>query len=250
MPKLYTGAEIVFKCLEEQKVEHIFGYPGGAVLPIYDELKNHSSIKHILVRHEQGAGHAAEGYARSSGKPGVVLVTSGPGATNVVTALTDAYMDSVPLVCISGQVPTHLIGTDAFQECDTTGITRPCTKHNWLVKDINELPRIMHEAFEVATTGRPGPVLVDIPKDIQFAKAKYVSRKKEKKVEIKNKNRFNQKDIDQLIELMNKASKPIFYTGGGVVNSGPKASELLRELVALNRFSNYHNSSRFGLLPW
>ena len=169
-------------CLEDQKVEHIFGYPGGAVLPIYDELKNHPTIKHILVRHEQGAGHAAEGYARSTGKPGVVLVTSGPGATNVVTALTDAYMDSVPLVCISGQVPTHLIGTDAFQECDTTGITRPCTKHNWLVKDINDLPRIMHEAFEVATTGRPGPVLVDIPKDIQFAKAKYFKPKKEKKL--------------------------------------------------------------------
>ncbi|MDA9652570.1 acetolactate synthase 3 large subunit [bacterium] len=236
MPKLYTGAEIVFKCLEEQKVDHIFGYPGGAVLPIYDELKNHSSVKHILVRHEQGAGHAAEGYARSSGKPGVVLVTSGPGATNVVTALTDAYMDSVPLVCISGQVPTHLIGTDAFQECDTTGITRPCTKHNWLVKDITDLQRIMHEAFEVATTGRPGPVLVDIPKDIQFAKVKYFSLKKEKKIEIKSNNRFNQNDIDQLIELMNKASKPIFYTGGGVINSGPKASELLRELVALTGF--------------
>ena len=185
MPKLFSGAEIVFKCLEDQKVEHIFGYPGGAVLPIYDELKNHPSIKHILVRHEQGAGHAAEGYARSTGKPGVVLVTSGPGATNVVTALTDAYMDSVPLVCISGQVPTHLIGTDAFQECDTTGITRPCTKHNWLVKDINDLPRIMHEAFEVATTGRPGPVLVDIPKDIQFAKAKYFKPKKEIKLKEK-----------------------------------------------------------------
>ena len=147
MPKLLTGAEIVFKCLEDQKVEHIFGYPGGAVLPIYDELKNHPSIKHILVRHEQGAGHAAEGYARSSGKPGVVLVTSGPGATNVVTALTDAYMDSVPLVCISGQVPTHLIGTDAFQECDTTGITRPCTKHNWLVKDINDLSKVYDNGF-------------------------------------------------------------------------------------------------------
>ena len=249
MPKLYTGAEIVFKCLEDQKVEHIFGYPGGAVLPIYDELKNHSSIKHILVRHEQGAGHAAEGYARSSGKPGVVLVTSGPGATNVVTALTDAYMDSVPLVCISGQVPTHLIGTDAFQECDTTGITRPCTKHNWLVKDINDLPRIMHEAFEVATTGRPGPVLVDIPKDIQFAKAKYVSPKKEKKIEIKNKNRFKQKDIDQLIELMNKASRPIFYTGGGVVNSGPKASELLRELVALTGFPITSTLQGLGSYP-
>ena len=249
MPKLYTGAEIVFKCLEDQKVEHIFGYPGGAVLPIYDELKNHSSIKHILVRHEQGAGHAAEGYARSSGKPGVVLVTSGPGATNVVTALTDAYMDSVPLVCISGQVPTHLIGTDAFQECDTTGITRPCTKHNWLVKDINDLPRIMHEAFEVATTGRPGPVLVDIPKDIQFAKAKYVFPKKEKKIEIKNKNKFKQKDIDQLIELMNKASKPIFYTGGGVVNSGPKASELLRELVALTGFPITSTLQGLGSYP-
>ena len=179
MPKLLSGAEIVFKALEDQKVEYIFGYPGGAVLPIYDELKNHKSIKHILARHEQGAGHAAEGYARSSGKPGVLLVTSGPGATNAVTALTDAYMDSVPLVCISGQVPTHLIGTDAFQECDTTGITRPCTKHNWLVKDIKDLPKILHEAFHVATTGRPGPVLVDIPKDIQFAKTKYSKPKKE-----------------------------------------------------------------------
>ena len=158
MPKLFSGAEIVFKALEDQKVEYIFGYPGGAVLPIYDELQNFKSIKHVLVRHEQGAGHAAEGYARSSGKPGVILVTSGPGATNVVTALTDAYMDSIPLVCISGQVPTHLIGTDAFQECDTTGITRPCTKHNWLVKDINDLASTIHKAFEVATTGRPGPV--------------------------------------------------------------------------------------------
>jgi len=210
MPKLYSGAEIVFKCLEDQKVEHIFGYPGGAVLPIYDELKNHPTIKHILVRHEQGAGHAAEGYARSTGKPGVVLVTSGPGATNVVTALTDAYMDSVPLVCISGQVPTHLIGTDAFQECDTTGITRPCTKHNWLVKDINDLPRIMHEAFEVATTGRPGPVLVDIPKDIQFAKTKYSKPNKDKKVVTKNLNKFNQKEINQLVDLMKKASKNQF----------------------------------------
>ena len=168
MSKLYTGAEIVFKCMEDQKVEFIFGYPGGAVLPIYDELKNHDTIKHILARHEQGAGHAAEGYARSCGKPGVVLVTSGPGATNVVTALTDAYMDSIPLVCISGQVPTHLIGTDAFQECDTTGITRPCTKHNWLVKDVKDLAKTIHKAFEVATTGRPGPVLVDIPKDLSL----------------------------------------------------------------------------------
>jgi acetolactate synthase I/II/III large subunit len=249
MSNLYSGAEIVFKCLEDQKVDHIFGYPGGAVLPIYDELKNHPSIKHILVRHEQGAGHAAEGYARSSGKPGVVLVTSGPGATNVVTALTDAYMDSVPLVCISGQVPTHLIGTDAFQECDTTGITRPCTKHNWLVKDINDLSRVMYEAFEVATTGRPGPVLVDIPKDIQFAKAKYLKPKKEKKLNGKILNRFNQKDIDQLIDLMSKASKPVFYTGGGVINSGPKASELLRELVSLTGFPITSTLQGLGAYP-
>ena len=249
MGNLYSGAEIVFKCLEDQKVEYLFGYPGGAVLPIYDELKNHPSIKHILVRHEQGAGHAAEGYARSSGKPGVVLVTSGPGATNVVTALTDAYMDSVPLVCISGQVPTHLIGTDAFQECDTTGITRPCTKHNWLVKDINDLPRIIHEAFEVATSGRPGPVLVDIPKDVQFAKAKYSKPKKEKKLNGKVLNRFNQKDIDQLINLMSKASKPVFYTGGGVINSGPKASELLRELVSLTGFPITSTLQGLGAYP-
>jgi acetolactate synthase-1/2/3 large subunit len=249
MPKLFSGAEIVFKCLEDQKVEHIFGYPGGAVLPIYDELKNHQSIKHILVRHEQGAGHAAEGYARSTGKPGVVLVTSGPGATNVVTALTDAYMDSVPLVCISGQVPTHLIGTDAFQECDTTGITRPCTKHNWLVKDINDLPRIMHEAFEVATTGRPGPVLVDIPKDVQFAKAKYFKPKKEKKLNGKVLNRFNQEEIEQLVDLMKKASKPVFYTGGGVINSGPKASELLRELVSLTGFPITSTLQGLGAYP-
>jgi acetolactate synthase-1/2/3 large subunit len=249
MGNLYSGAEIVFKCLEDQKVEYIFGYPGGAVLPIYDELKNHPKIKHILVRHEQGAGHAAEGYARSSGKPGVVLVTSGPGATNVVTALTDAYMDSVPLVCISGQVPTHLIGTDAFQECDTTGITRPCTKHNWLVKDINDLPRIMHEAFKVATTGRPGPVLVDIPKDVQFAKAKYSKPKKEKKLNKKVINRFSQKEIDQLIALMSKASKPVFYTGGGVINSGPKASELLRELVSITGFPITSTLQGLGAYP-
>jgi acetolactate synthase-1/2/3 large subunit len=249
MPKLFSGAEIVFKCLEEQKVEHIFGYPGGAVLPIYDELKNHPSIKHILVRHEQGAGHAAEGYARSTGKPGVVLVTSGPGATNVVTALTDAYMDSVPLVCISGQVPTHLIGTDAFQECDTTGITRPCTKHNWLVKDINDLPRIMHEAFEVATTGRPGPVLVDIPKDIQFAKAKYFKPKKKIKLKEKSLNAFKQSDIDQLVDLMKKASRPVFYTGGGVINSGPKASELLRELVFITGFPITSTLQGLGAYP-
>ena len=249
MAKLYSGAEIVFKCLEDQDVEFIFGYPGGAVLPIYDELKNHSSIKHILVRHEQGAGHAAEGYARSSGKPGIVLVTSGPGATNVVTALTDAYMDSVPLVCISGQVPTHLIGTDAFQECDTTGITRPCTKHNWLVKDVNDLSKILHEAFLVATTGRPGPVLVDIPKDIQFAKTNYSKPKKINKLNKKINNKFTQNEIDELINLISKAKKPVVYTGGGVINSGPKASEALKEFVRLIGFPITSTLQGLGAFP-
>ena len=249
MSKLYSGAEIVFKCLEDQDVEFIFGYPGGAVLPIYDELKNHSSIKHILVRHEQGAGHAAEGYARSSGKPGVVLVTSGPGATNVVTALTDAYMDSVPLVCISGQVPTHLIGTDAFQECDTTGITRPCTKHNWLVKDIKDLSKVLHEAFHVATSGRPGPVLVDIPKDIQFAKFSYSKSKKEKKLNGKQHNKFTQNELDQLVDLISKAKKPVIYSGGGVINSGPKASETLREFVRLIGFPITSTLQGLGAFP-
>ncbi|WP_075522206.1 acetolactate synthase 3 large subunit [Candidatus Pelagibacter communis] len=249
MPKLLTGAEIVFKCLEDQDVEFIFGYPGGAVLPIYDELKNHETVKHILVRHEQGAGHAAEGYARSSGKPGVVLVTSGPGATNVVTALTDAYMDSIPLVCISGQVPTHLIGTDAFQECDTTGITRPCTKHNWLVKDIKDLSRIIHDAFKVATTGRPGPVLIDIPKDIQFAKTNYFKFNNKKKAQTKVHNKFSQKEIDELINLISKAKKPIIYSGGGVINSGPKASESLREFVRLIGFPITSTLQGLGAFP-
>ena len=251
MPKLLSGAEIVFKSLEDQNVEFIFGYPGGAVLPIYDELKNHKSIKHILARHEQGAGHAAEGYARSSGKPGVLLVTSGPGATNAVTALTDAYMDSVPVVCISGQVPTHLIGTDAFQECDTTGITRPCTKHNWLVKDVNDLAEIMHKAFEIAMTGRPGPVLVDIPKDIQFNKGVYKSKKikTSKNLNGSKLNKVNSKDLDKFIEMMKNSSKPIFYSGGGVINSGPKASELLRELVSLTDFPITSTLQGLGAYP-
>ena len=250
MANLMTGAEIVFKVLEDRGVEHIFGYPGGAVLPIYDELKNHKKIKHILVRHEQGAGHAAEGYARSSGKPGVILVTSGPGATNAVTALTDAYMDSIPLVCITGQVPTHLIGTDAFQECDTTGITRPCTKHNWLVKDIKKLSSIMHKAFEVATTGRPGPVLVDIPKDIQFAKGKYIKPKELKSNKHLN-IKFNgqDKDIEAAVELIKKSSKPILYTGGGVINSGPKATEMLREFVSLTGFPITSTLQGLGAYP-
>ena len=250
MTNLMTGAEIVFAALEDQKVKHIFGYPGGAVLPIYDELKNHKKINHILVRHEQGAGHAAEGYARSSGKPGVMLVTSGPGATNAVTALTDAYMDSVPLVCITGQVPTHLIGTDAFQECDTTGITRPCTKHNWLVKDVNKLASIIHKAFEVATTGRPGPVLIDIPKDIQFKKGKY-TKPKELVNKKKTKVEYNgqEKDIELAIELIKKSSKPILYTGGGVINSGPRATELIRELVALTGFPITSTLQGLGAYP-
>jgi len=251
MANLMTGAEIVFKALEDQGVRHIFGYPGGAVLPIYDELKNHKSIQHILVRHEQGAGHAAEGYARSSGKPGVILVTSGPGATNTVTALTDAYMDSVPLVCITGQVPTHLIGTDAFQECDTTGITRPCTKHNWLVKDINKLSSILHRAFEVATTGRPGPVLVDIPKDIQFKKGKYVKPKEVKKKNGETDIKFNgkDKDIEAVVDLFRKSCKPILYTGGGVINSGPRATQLLRELVSLTGFPITSTLQGLGAFP-
>jgi len=251
MPKLLSGAEIVFKALEDQNVDHVFGYPGGAVLPIYDELKNHKTIKHILARHEQGAGHAAEGYARSSGKPGVVLVTSGPGATNVVTALADAYMDSIPLVCISGQVPTHLIGTDAFQECDTTGITRPCTKYNWLVKDVNDLAKILHTAFKVATSGRPGPVLVDIPKDIQFKKGTYNFKKNKnsKKLNSTIKKKVSEKELDQLIAMMKKSSKPIFYTGGGVINSGPEASELLRELISITGFPITSTLQGLGAYP-
>ena len=246
-----TGSKMVFQALEDQGVKHIFGYPGGAVLPIYDELKNHKNIKHILVRHEQGAGHAAEGYARSSGKPGVILVTSGPGATNTVTALTDAYMDSIPLVCITGQVPTHLIGTDAFQECDTTGITRPCTKHNWLVKDIKKLSSILHKAFEVATSGRPGPVLVDIPKDIQFQKGKYVKPKEVKKKNDKTNIKFNSKDkdIETVVDLIKKSSKPVLYTGGGVINSGPRATQLLRELASLTGFPITSTLQGLGAFP-
>ena len=244
-----TGAEIVFKALTDHKVEYIFGYPGGAVLPLYDQLSKQKKIKHILVRHEQGAGHAAEGYARSTGKPGVVLVTSGPGATNMVTALTDAYMDSIPLVCITGQVPTHLIGTDAFQECDTTGITRPCTKHNWLVKDVNQIAETMHKAFRIATTGRPGPVLIDIPKDIQFKKGIYQS---EEKIEIDSYRPNYKGDPDQIekaVEMISQAKKPIFYTGGGIINAGEKASEILRELVSITGFPITSTLQGLGCYP-
>ena len=244
-----TGAEIVFKAFADHGVEYIFGYPGGAVLPLYDELRNHKKIKHILVRHEQGAGHAAEGYARSSGKPGVVLVTSGPGATNMVTALTDAYMDSIPLVCVTGQVPTHLIGTDAFQECDTTGITRPCTKHNWLVKNIKDLPIIMHKAFHIATSGRPGPVLIDIPKDIQFQKTEYV--KKEDVIQKINKviTEVESSELDKIVDLIYKSKKPIIYSGGGVVNSGDKASALLQDLVRMTGFPITSTLQGLGAFP-
>jgi acetolactate synthase-1/2/3 large subunit len=238
MPEQMTGAEMVMRALADQGVEHIFGYPGGAVLPIYDELFQQEKVKHILVRHEQGAGHAAEGYARSTGKPGVVLVTSGPGATNMVTALTDALMDSIPLVCITGQVPTHLIGNDAFQECDTVGITRPCTKHNWLVRDVNDLARVLHEAFYVATTGRPGPVVVDIPKDVQFAKGTYYGPKETRRAHTgyRPAGKGSAEAIRTAVALMARAERPLFYTGGGIINSGPAASQLLRELVATTGF--------------
>ena len=229
-----SGAEMVLRALVENEVDTVFGYPGGAVLPIYDELFQQDAIRHYLVRHEQGAGHAAEGYARSTGKPGVVLVTSGPGATNMVTALQDALMDSIPLVCITGQVPTPLIGTDAFQECDTVGITRPCTKHNWLVKSVRDLPRVLHEAFHVATTGRPGPVVVDIPKDVQFALGEYAS-KPERDAHVTYQPRVvpDREQIEGAVALLRAAKRPILYTGGGVVNSGPEASQLLRRLAQL-----------------
>lgn len=229
-----TGAEMVLKALGENGVKHVFGYPGGAVLPIYDEIHQQDAIEHILVRHEQGAGHMAEGYARSTGKPGVCLATSGPGATNVVTALQDALMDSIPMVCLTGQVPTALIGSDAFQECDTVGITRPCTKHNWLVKDVNELAQIIHEAFHVATSGRPGPVVVDIPKDVQFATGTYIPlNKAPARKSYRPAKAGNSESIHQAIELIKNAKRPIIYSGGGVINSGPEASTLLRDLVKL-----------------
>jgi acetolactate synthase I/II/III large subunit len=231
--ELMTGAEMVLKALADQGVEHVFGYPGGAVLPIYDEFFQQEKVKHILVRHEQGATHAAEGYARSTGKVGVALATSGPGATNCVTGLTDALMDSIPMVVLTGQVPTHLIGNDAFQECDTVGITRPCTKHNWLVKDVNELARVIHEAFYVARTGRPGPVVVDIPKDVQFAKGKYVGPQGIVVKTYQPRVKPDQDSIRRAVELLASAKRPILYTGGGVINSGRTASKLLREFVAL-----------------
>ncbi len=236
MTQEMNGAEIVIQALVDQGVRDIFGYPGGAVLPIYDALFQQDKLRHVLVRHEQGAVHAAEGYARSTGKVGCVLVTSGPGATNAVTGLTDALMDSIPLVVITGQVPTHLIGNDAFQECDTVGITRPCTKHNYLVKNINDLARVLHEAFYVAAHGRPGPVVVDIPKDIQFAKGFYQGPQNIEHKTYKPRTKGDPAKIKSAVELMRRAKRPLFYTGGGVINSGPEASRLLRELVKLTGF--------------
>ena len=210
MSETMTGAEMIIRALQDQGVEHIFGYPGGAVLPIYDAIFQQDKVKHILVRHEQGAVHAAEGYARSSGKVGCVLVTSGPGATNAVTGLTDALLDSIPVVCFTGQVPTHLIGSDAFQECDTVGITRHCTKHNYLVKRIEDLPRILHEAFYVATPGRPGPVVIDVPKDVQFAKGKYERPTNAEHKTYRPKVDGDLAQIERAVELMMKAKKPVF----------------------------------------
>ena len=236
-----SGAEMVVQALRDNGVKHLFGYPGGAVLPIYDELFQQDDIQHILVRHEQGAGHAAEGYARSTGKPGVMLVTSGPGATNAVTPLQDALMDSIPLVCLTGQVPTSLIGSDAFQECDTVGITRPCTKHNWLVKDVNDLSRVIHEAFHVATTGRPGPVVVDIPKDVQFAKGIYTPPQTAPRTSYQPRVQGDIDRIREAIALMLSAKRPIIYSGGGVINSGPEASHLLARTGRPHRLSDHHD---------
>jgi len=249
MSQEMTGAEMVVEALKDHGVDTLFGYPGGAVLPIYDVLFQQETVRHILVRHEQGAAHAAEGYARSSGKVGALLVTSGPGATNTVTGLTDALMDSIPLVCITGQVPTHLIGSDAFQECDTVGITRHCTKHNYLVRHIDDLCRVLHEAFYVATSGRPGPVVVDIPKDVQFARGKYAPPHN-----VHHKTYHPQLDADtalirEAVTMMAAAKRPIFYTGGGVINSGPAASTLLRELVALTGFPITSTLMGLGAYP-
>jgi len=244
-----SGAEMVVTALKDQGVDTLFGYPGGAVLPIYDAIFQQNHVRHVLVRHEQGAAHAAEGYARSSGKVGVLLVTSGPGATNAITGLTDALMDSIPLVCITGQVPTHLIGSDAFQECDTVGITRHCTKHNYLVRSIEDLPRVLHEAFYVAQHGRPGPVVIDIPKDVQFALGTYTGPENIEHKTYKPQLKGDAAKIEQAVRLMASAQRPIFYTGGGVINSGPEASRLLRELVAATGFPITSTLMGLGAYP-
>ncbi|MGB3406535.1 MAG: acetolactate synthase 3 large subunit [Jannaschia sp.] len=249
MNRQMTGAQMVVRALKDQGVDTVFGYPGGAVLPIYDEIFQQNDIRHFLVRHEQAAVHAAEGYARSTGKIGVALVTSGPGATNAVTGLTDALMDSIPILVLSGQVPTFMIGSDAFQEADTVGITRPCTKHNWLVKDTDRLAPVLHEAFHVATSGRPGPVLVDIPKDIQFATGTYVEPKQVKVSHYQPRLKGDPEAIEQLVDLMERAERPLFYTGGGVINSGPAASKLLREFVEATGFPITSTLMGLGAYP-
>jgi len=243
-----TGAQMVVQSLRDQGVTTIFGYPGGAVLPIYDEIFQQSDIQHILVRHEQAAVHAAEGYARSTGRPGVALVTSGPGATNAVTGLTDALMDSIPIIVLTGQVPTFMIGSDAFQEADTVGITRPCTKHNWLVKETDKLSATIHEAFHVATSGRPGPVLIDIPKDVQFATGTYTPKGSRPSL-YQPRLKGDAEAIAALVKAMEKAKKPVFYTGGGVINSGPAASRLLRDLVAATGFPITSTLMGLGAYP-
>ena len=247
--QIMTGAEIVLQALVDQGVEVIFGYPGGAVLPIYDALFDQDRFRHILVRHEQGAVHAAEGYARSTGKPGVVLVTSGPGATNAVTGLTDALMDSIPIVCLTGQVATHLIGTDAFQEADTVGITRSCTKHNWLVRSTDNLARRIHEAFYVATHGRPGPVVIDIPKDVQIKEGKYQTAEPLGHKTYRPKIKGDIKQIRAAVHAMMKAKRPLIYSGGGVINSGTQASQLLRELVRITGFPITSTLMGLGAYP-
>ncbi|MBM2577875.1 acetolactate synthase 3 large subunit [Jannaschia sp. Os4] len=244
-----TGARMVVKALIDQGVDTVFGYPGGAVLPIYDEIFQQNEIRHVLVRHEQGAVHAAEGYARSTGKPGVALVTSGPGATNAVTGLTDALMDSIPIVVLTGQVPTFMIGSDAFQEADTVGITRPCTKHNWLVKETDKLSPTLHEAFHVATSGRPGPVLIDIPKDVQFASGTYVGPKQADTGHYRPRLKGDPEMIEAMVEAIETAERPCFYTGGGVINSGPAASQLLRELVDATGFPITSTLMGLGAYP-
>ena len=250
MSKEMTGAEMVIQALADQGVQHLFGYPGGAVLPIYDALFNQKAVRHVLVRHEQGAVHMAEGYARSTGKVGCVLVTSGPGATNAVTGLTDALMDSIPVVCITGQVPTHLIGNDAFQECDTVGITRPCTKHNWLVRNVNDLAKVLHEAFYVATTGRPGPVVVDVPKDVQFAVGTYhPPRKSDVHVSYSPRVKGDATLIRKAVAMLASAKRPVIYSGGGVINSGPEAARLLRELVEVTGFPITSTLMGLGAYP-
>ena len=231
--KALTGAQIIVKSLEDLGVDVIFGYPGGAVLPIYDELHEHSKITHVLVRHEQAAVHAAEGYARSTGRPGCVLVTSGPGATNAITGLADAMLDSIPVVCLTGQVPVQLIGTDAFQEADTVGISRHCTKHNYLIKKTDDASRVVHEAFHVATTGRPGPVVVDIPKDVQIHTSENIHTGPIEHRSYRPAFKGDDAAIKAAVDLLATAKKPIFYTGGGVINSGPAASDLLRKFAKM-----------------